>query len=93
MPIAKLLGTPEDSKNNLTSSKKDEDQQLEIILQHWSNKNNIVEDLSALREALESLKQEGNLTRHFPLFSFFLPYFFFAVKPGGFAEDYFRSRT
>ena len=93
MPIAKLLGTPEDSKNNLTSSKKDEDQQLEIILQHWSNKNNVVEDLFALREALESLKQEGNLTRHFPFFLSFFLSFFFAVKPGGFAEDYFRSRT
>ena len=90
MPIAKLLGMPEDSKNYLTSSQRDENEQLKIILQHWSNKNNVVEDLSALREALESLKQEGNLSRHFPLF-FFLSslfiFFFFAAKPPGFAAD------
>ena len=88
MPIAKLLGMPEDSKNDLTSSQRDENEQLKIILQHWSNKNNVVEDLSALREALESLKQEGNLSRHFPLF-FFLSslVFFLAAKPPGFAAD------
>ena len=71
MPIAKLLGMPEDSKNDLTSSQRDENEQLKIILQHWSNKNNVVEDLSALREALESLKQEGKVIS--PFFSFFLP--------------------
>ena len=77
MPIAKLLGMPEDSKKDLTSSQRDENEQLKIILQHWSNKNNVEEDLSALREALESLKQEGNLSLHFPLFflSFFLSFF------------------
>ena len=73
MPIAKLLGMAEDSKKDLTSSQKDEDEQLKIILQHWSNKSDVVEDLSALREALESLKQEGNLSRHF-LFFFFLSF-------------------
>lgn len=73
MPIAELLGMPEDSKKDLTSSQKDEDEQLKIILQHWSNKSDVVEDLSALREALESLKQEGNLSRHF-LFFFFLSF-------------------
>ena len=82
MPIAKLLGMPEDSKNDLTSSQRDEDEQLKIILQHWSNKNNAVDDLSALREALESLKQEGNLFRHLSLFSFFLSslVFFFLLR-------------
>ena len=64
MPIAKSLGMPEDSMKDLTSSQKDEDEQLKIILQHWSNKSDVVEDLSALREALEGLKQEGNLSRH-----------------------------
>ena len=77
MPIAKLLGMPEDSKKDLTSSQRDENEQLKIILQHWSNKNNVVEDLSALREALESLKQEGNLSRHFPLFFFLSSLVFF----------------
>ena len=77
MPIAKLLGMPEDSKNDLTSSQRDENEQLKIILQHWSNKNNVVEDLYALREALESLKQEGNLSRHFPLFFFLSSLVFF----------------
>ena len=87
MPIAKLLGMPEDSKNDLTSSQRDEDEQLKIILQHWSNKNNVVEDLSALREALESLKQEGILFRHFPLFFFLSSLVLFAAKPDAFAAD------
>ena len=68
---------PEDSKNDLTSSQRDENEQLKITLQHWSNKNNVVEDLSALREALESLKLEGNLSRHFPLFFFLSSLVFF----------------
>ena len=84
MPIAKLLGMPEDSKNDLTSSQRDENEQLKIILQHWSNKNNVVEDLSALRETLESLKQEGNLSRHFSLFFFLSSLGCMCPKPASF---------
>ena len=59
IPIAQLLNMPEESINQLTKSKKDEDEQLEIVLEHWSKENSIVEDLATLRKALESLKREG----------------------------------
>ena len=50
---------PEECINRLTRSQKDENEQLEIILQHWSKTNNVVKDLAALRKDLERLKQEG----------------------------------
>ena len=50
---------PEECINRLTKSQKDENEQLEIILQHWSQTNNVVKDLAALRKDLEGLKQEG----------------------------------
>ena len=59
IPIAQLLNMPEESINQLTKSKKDEDEQLEIVLEHWSKENSTVEDLATLRKALESLKPEG----------------------------------
>ena len=54
-----MLGMPEECMNRLTKFQKDEDEQLEIILQHWSKTNNVVTDLAALRKDLERLKQEG----------------------------------
>ena len=59
IPIAKLVEMPEESLNRLTKSQKDENEQLEIVLQHWLKRNNVVEGLAALRKNLESLKQEG----------------------------------
>ena len=50
---------PEECINRLTKSQKDENEQLEIILQHWSQTNNVVKDLAALRKDVERLKQEG----------------------------------
>lgn len=58
IPVAKLLEMPEESMNHLTKYQKDENKQLEMILQHWSHKKNAV-DLASLRKDLESLKQEG----------------------------------
>ena len=58
IPVAKLLEMPEESMNHLTKYQKDENKQLEMILQHWSQKKNTV-DLASLRKDLESLKQEG----------------------------------
>ena len=58
IPVAKLLEMPEESMNHLTKYQKDENKQLEKILQHWSQKKNTV-DLASLRKDLESLKQEG----------------------------------
>ena len=53
-----MLEMPEECMNRLTKFQ-DEDEQLEIILQHWSKTNNVVTDLAALRKDLERLKQEG----------------------------------
>ena len=52
---------PEKSMNEVTTRliMKDEDEQLGIILKRWSGKKNVVEDLAALRNELEKLKQEG----------------------------------
>ena len=52
---------PKESLSHLTKLDKDEDEQLEIVLRYWSEKNdeNAAEDLATLRKDLESLKQEG----------------------------------
>lgn len=47
------------SRDKVIKSWKDDDEQLETILQHWVMDNNVAEDLVVLRKALESLKQEG----------------------------------
>ena len=72
IPIANLLEMPEESTKHLTKSNKDENEQLEIILQHWSKKNNVVEDLATLRKDLESLKHEGESSQDFPYICFLL---------------------
>ena len=41
---------------------KDEDEQLEIILQQRKTENDMVNDLVTLRKDLEGLKQEGRLS-------------------------------
>ena len=61
VPIAQLLKTPEESMGQVMKSWKDEDEQLEIILQQWMKENNVVKDLATLRKDLEGLKQEGRL--------------------------------
>ena len=58
IPVAKLLEMPKESMNHLTKYQKDENKQLGMILQHWSQRKNTV-DLASLRKDLESLKQEG----------------------------------
>ena len=62
VPIAQLLKTPEESMGEVMKSWKDEDEQLEIILQQWMKENNVVKDIATLRKDLEGLKQEGRLS-------------------------------
>ena len=52
---------PKESLNQPTESGKDEDEQLEIVLQYWlkQKKNMVVEEFDTLRKDLENLKQEG----------------------------------
>ena len=58
-PIAKLLKAPDELMNDVVmKSWKDEERQLETILQHWK-KHNVVEDRATLGKVLGDLKQEG----------------------------------
>ena len=57
IPIARSFGIPEEVMNQLTECWDDENEQLDIILQYWSKKKNVAENLDALRRDLEKLKQ------------------------------------
>ena len=62
MPVTQLLKTPDDSMGQVMKCWKDEDEQLEIVLQNWRKENDMVKDLATLRKDLEGLKQEGRLS-------------------------------
>ncbi|KAJ7388571.1 hypothetical protein OS493_036938 [Desmophyllum pertusum] len=47
----------------ITNSWKDENEQLEILLQPWLKKNGETKDLDSLRKDLEDLKEEGKLSQ------------------------------
>ena len=57
IPIARSFGTPEEVMNQLTECWDDESKQLDMILQYWSRKKNVAENLGALRRDLEKLIQ------------------------------------
>ena len=57
MPIAQMLEMPGESADEVLKSWKDEDNQLEIILQYWLKDRDVVKDLVAFRKDLEGLKQ------------------------------------
>lgn len=59
MPIAQLLKMPEETLDQVKEKWNDEDQQLDVILQHWFRDKDVVEDLVDLRKDLERLKLEG----------------------------------
>ena len=46
----------------ITNSWKDENEQLEIVLQPWLKKNGETKDPDSLRKDLEDLKEEGKLS-------------------------------
>ena len=60
-PIAQKLKTPEELMNQITKSLKDEDGNLEMILQHWLKENDVIEDLAIFRKHLEDLHEKGFL--------------------------------
>lgn len=62
IPIAQLLGLPEEPINQIVKTHKDEDEDLERILQHWSKRRDLIDDLAVLRKSLGSLKQKGKLS-------------------------------
>ena len=57
IPIARSFGMPEEVMNQLTECLDDESKQLDMILQYWSRKENVAENLDALRRDLEKLVQ------------------------------------
>ena len=57
IPIARSFGMPEEVMNQLTECWDDESKQLDMILQYWSRKKNVAENLDALRRDLEKLVQ------------------------------------
>ena len=65
IPIAQVLKMPEESLDQVKNKWKDDDQQLEVILQHWLKDKNVVDDHAALRKDLESLKLEGTSRQDF----------------------------
>jgi len=58
IPIAQLLEMSDESIGLIMRSWKDEDEQLEIILQYWLEKNDVEKDLATLRKKLEGLQGE-----------------------------------
>ncbi len=60
-PIAQKLGTPEETTNQVMKSWRNEDEQLELLLQPWIKDTGETRDLDDLRKALEDLKGEGKL--------------------------------
>lgn len=57
IPVARSLEMSEEVMNQVVKCWNDEDEQLNIILNHWSGVNNAAENLDVLRTSLEKLKQ------------------------------------
>ncbi|KAJ7370050.1 hypothetical protein OS493_034493 [Desmophyllum pertusum] len=58
MTIAEKLETPEGLRKQITNSWKDDNEQLEIVLQPWLKKNGDTKDPDSLRKDLADLKEE-----------------------------------
>ena len=65
MPIAQVLKMPEETLDQVKEKWNDEDQQLDVILQHWLRDKDVIQDLAALRKDLEILKLEGTSLQGF----------------------------
>ena len=60
-PIARKLLVPEQTFTQIEKFWKDEDKQLEIVLEEWKEKTDEKQNHHNLSEILESLKHEGML--------------------------------
>lgn len=61
LPIARKLKMPKSLIDQVLKSWKNDDQQLELMLQYWLKENEVLDDHQALRKDLEDL-QHGKLT-------------------------------
>ena len=68
IPFAQALDIPTEAMDRVIKSCNDDNQQLEVILNHWSKEKHVPENLAALRKALESIKQ-GKLPEMFIFFT------------------------
>ena len=61
VPIAKKLDVPEEGINEAIKTWEDDEEQLKIILQHWSKEQNdgCREDPAVLRNTFQGLDTEG----------------------------------
>ena len=57
IPFAKALDVPTEAMDQVIKSCNDDDQQLEVIFNHWSTEKDVPENLVVLRKALEGIKQ------------------------------------
>ena len=57
IPFARALDIPTEAMDQVIKSCNDDDQQLEIILNHWSKEKDVPENPAALRKAAEGSKQ------------------------------------
>ena len=76
--IARLLEMPEELMHQVTRSWEDDCEQLNLSLQHWTEKSAGVENLSSLRKCLEGINQEGQWC--FKRTCGAMPVFFFFLK-------------
>lgn len=57
VPFAQALGLPAEAMDQAIKLCYDDDQQLDVILNHWPEEKDEPENLAALRKTLESIKQ------------------------------------
>ena len=57
IPVAQELDIPTEAMDQVVKSCNDDDQQLEVILNHWSKEKDVPESLAALRKTLEGIKK------------------------------------
>ncbi len=60
-PIAQQIGTPEEATNQVMKSWRNEDDQLELLLQPWLKETDETKGFDDLRMGLQELKEEGQL--------------------------------
>ena len=57
IPFSQALGLPAEAMDQAITSCYNDDQQLDVILNHWPEEKDKPENLAALRKTLESIKQ------------------------------------
>ena len=64
-PIAEKIGTSEETMTQVMKSWRNENDQLELLMEPWLKNIGETKDLYNLRRSLEELKEEGQLASFF----------------------------